>query len=37
MQAEYARVLRESKTIDGTEETSETPTDYPLIHARRFA
>ena len=37
MQAEYARVLRESKTIDGTEETSETPTDYPLIQARRFA
>ena len=37
MQAEYARVLRESKTIDGTEETPETPTDYPLIQARRFA
>ena len=37
MKDEYARVLRESKTIDGTEETPETPTDYPLIQARRFA
>lgn len=37
MKDEYARVLREAKTIDGTEDTPETPTDFPLIQARRFA
>lgn len=37
MKDEYVRVLREAKTIDGTEDTPETPTDFPLIQARRFA
>lgn len=34
---EFKTILREAKTIDGTEDTPETPTDYPLIQARRFA
>ena len=37
MQAEFMRVMREAKTIDGTEDTPETPTDFPMIQARGFA